>query len=875
MSKANATSAEYMSDYSPSDIESSVQQKWAAEGIYHADVESEKEKFYCLSMFPYPSGRLHMGHVRNYTIGDVISRYQRMQGKNVLQPIGWDAFGLPAENAAIENKTAPAHWTRKNIEYMKKQLNSLGFGYDWRRELATCDVDYYRWEQWFFTRLYEKGLVYKKMASVNWDPVDQTVLANEQVIDGKGWRSGAVVEQREIPQWFIKITAYADELLNELDKLNGWPNQVKLAQKNWIGKSTGATIRFALEKPIAGFEHLEVYTTRPDTLYGATYLALSPQHPICLFLSQTNQALSDFINQCKQAKASEADLATMEKLGKALSINVVHPLTNELIPVWSANFVLMDYGSGAVMSVPAHDQRDWEFATKYELEIKQVIAAEEASEFDLNKGAYTEKSTLVNSAEYTGLSFEDAFDAIIAKLEAQGAGEKSVNYRLRDWGVSRQRYWGAPIPIVHDEDGNTVAVNKEDLPVVLPEDVVMDGVQSPIKSDKTWSQTTHNGKAATRETDTFDTFMESSWYYARYTSAPKDAMLDPNEANYWLPADQYIGGIEHATLHLLYARFFHKLLRDEGLVNSNEPFKRLLCQGMVLANAFYYKNESGKEVWVNANEVEIERDQNGRILSAKMKDGGREVEYAGMIKMSKSKNNGVDPQTMIDAYGADTIRLYTMFASPPDQDLEWTETAVEGANRFLKRVWRLVHDFAEDEGFSEENIDTSALSKQQKILRRTIHDKIAQVTDDIERRQTFNTAIAKLMELLNSLQKYTVQDANDKAVFGEGIVALVKMLNPITPHICETLWQVLGQSTNLQKAAWPIADKAALIEDEKLIIVQVNGKLRAKITVNAAIDKSALEDLAVSQDNVKAFIADKTVRKIIVVPGKLVNIVAN
>lgn len=874
MSKPNGISVNDVSEYYPSDIETSVQEKWAAEGIYHADVDSDKEKYYCLSMFPYPSGRLHMGHVRNYTIGDVISRYQRMQGKNVLQPIGWDAFGLPAENAAIDNKTAPAHWTRKNIEYMKKQLNSLGFGYDWRRELATCDVDYYRWEQWFFTRLFEKGLVYKKMATVNWDPVDQTVLANEQVIDGKGWRSGATVEQREIPQWFIKITEYAEELLTELEQLSGWPNQVKLAQKNWIGKSTGANVTFALETPIAGFDALEVYTTRPDTLFGVSYLALSPQHPICLSLAESNPELADFIATCKHAKTSEADLATMEKLGKALAINVVHPLTNELIPVWSANFVLMDYGSGAVMSVPAHDQRDWEFATKYGLDIKQVIAAKAGDECDLSAAAYTEKSVLMNSSTFDGLAFKDAFDGIVAALAAKGAGSKSTNYRLRDWGVSRQRYWGAPIPIVHDSEGNTVAVNADDLPVVLPEDVVMDGVQSPIKSDKSWAQTTHNGAPATRETDTFDTFMESSWYYARYASAPKDAMLDPNEANYWLPADQYIGGIEHATLHLLYARFFHKLLRDEGLVNSNEPFKRLLCQGMVLSNAFFYKNESGKEIWVNANDLDIDRDENGRIVAARLKDGGRDVEYAGMIKMSKSKNNGVDPQTMIDTYGADTIRLYTMFASPPDQDLEWTETAVEGANRFLKRVWRLTSDFAAS-GLSEQALALSSLSKEQKALRRTIHDKISQITDDIERRQTFNTAIAKLMELLNALQKYDIKDDNDKAVYQEGVIALVTMLNPITPHICEALWSMLKQTDALQTAAWPVADKSALVEDEKLIIVQVNGKVRSKVTVPANMDKQGLEEMAISQENVKAFIADKTIRKVIVVPGKLVNIVAN
>ncbi|MFC3120651.1 leucine--tRNA ligase [Agaribacter flavus] len=874
MSKPDASTSVDQNTYDPKSIETRIQQQWLDNAVFDADLAQDKEKFYCLSMFPYPSGRLHMGHVRNYTIGDVISRFQRMQGKNVLQPIGWDAFGLPAENAAIENKTAPAKWTMKNIDYMKGQLNALGFGYDWRRELATCKPDYYRWEQWFFTKLFEKGLVYKKNATVNWDPIDQTVLANEQVIDGKGWRSGAVVERKEIPQWFIKITDYAEELLSDLEKLDNWPNQVKLAQKNWIGRSEGVDLRFDLAEEIADYKELEVYTTRPDTLYGVSYLALAPQHPISIALSKESDELADFIERCKQTKTSEAEMATMEKLGLPLGIEAIHPLTGRKIPVWVANFVLMDYGSGAVMSVPAHDQRDWEFASKYQLPILQVVEAKEGDTVDLSKSAYTEKNTLVNSAEYSGLSFSDAFDAIANKLKEMGKGTKTVNYRLRDWGVSRQRYWGSPIPIVNDDEGNSYPVNPEDLPVILPEDVVMDGVTSPIKSDPEWAKTSHNGKSVTRETDTFDTFMESSWYYARYASAPQDAMLDPNEANYWLPVDQYVGGIEHATLHLLYARFFHKLLRDEGLVESDEPFKRLLCQGMVLANAFFSKDDSGKETWHSPADVDIERDDKGRIAKAWLKSNGEAVEFAGMIKMSKSKNNGIDPQTMIDVYGADTIRLYTMFAAPPEQDLEWIESGVEGANRFLKRLWRLVQEHIVALP-SNTTIDVATLTKKQKELRKEIHQIIAKVSDDIGRRQTFNTAIAKLMELLNALNKYEVKDEGDKTVFHQGVCALVQMLNPVTPHICEALWQLLGGDSSLQHTPWPTADESAMVDDEKLIIVQVNGKLRAKITVPSGIDKASLEALALQQENVKSFTDGKTLRKVIIVPDKLVNIVAN
>lgn len=865
--------------YDPKSIEAKAQQHWLDTKVFEATLDQTKEKFYCMSMFPYPSGRLHMGHVRNYTIGDVVSRFHRMQGKNVLQPMGWDAFGLPAENAAIANNTAPAAWTMQNIEYMKSQLNALGFGYDWRREVTTCKSDYYRWEQWFFTRLFEKGLVYKKNATVNWDPVDQTVLANEQVIDGRGWRSGALVEQKEIPQWFIKITDYAEQLLVDLDKLPDWPSQVKTAQRNWIGRSEGVEISFDLEHDTAGYTQIEVYTTRPDTLYGATYLAIAAQHPIALTIGKQNTDIASFIEQCKNVKTAEADIATMEKLGVATGLYALHPLTGERLPVWIANFVLMGYGSGAVMSVPAHDQRDWEFATKYDLPIVQVVDfAPEHNDADISKAAYTEKNTIINSGEFTNLSFEEAFDRIAARLEGMKKGRKTVNYRLRDWGVSRQRYWGAPIPIVNDDKGNSYAVAEQDLPVILPTDVVMDGVISPIKADPEWAKTEHNGIPMLRETDTFDTFMESSWYYARYASAPQDAMLDPKEANYWLPVDQYIGGIEHAILHLLYARFFHKLLRDEDLVSSDEPFKRLLCQGMVLSNAFYSKAENGKEIWHSLDSIDIERDDKGRITGGTVIETGERVEYAGMIKMSKSKNNGIDPQKVIDVYGADTIRLYTMFAAPPEQDLEWIESGVEGANRFLRRLWRLANDFVENElrmANPPLELKPNDLSKAQKELRKEIHSKIDSITDDVARRQTFNTAVAKMMELLNALQKFERKDSQDLAVFHEGLLALIKMLNPFTPHICEALWTLLAQEGSLQSTDWPSVDKSALVEDEKLIIVQVNGKVRAKLTVVADIDKQALEALALEAENVKAFTADKTVRKVIVIPGKLVNIVAN
>lgn len=856
--------------YNPQQIETTLQQQWQDHNTFKVTEDPSKEKFYCLSMFPYPSGRLHMGHVRNYTIGDVVSRFQRMQGKNVMQPMGWDAFGLPAENAAINHKTAPAKWTYENIDYMKTQLQRLGFGYDWDREVATCKPDYYRWEQWFFTKLYEKGLVYKKMATVNWDPVDQCVLANEQVIDGRGWRSGALVEQRELAQWFIRITQYAEELLQDLEQLTEWPEQVRTMQKNWIGRSEGVNIRFA----IAGQDtELEVYTTRPDTLFGVTYVAVAAQHPLALAAAKTNSTLAAFIEEIKGGKMAEAELATMEKKGCATGVYAIHPLTGEQVPVWVANFVLMDYGSGAVMAVPGHDQRDYEFATKYQLPIKQVVTAADGSETNLETAAYTEKGLLLNSGDFNGLDFDNAFKAIADKLGSLGKGEIKVNYRLRDWGVSRQRYWGTPIPMLNLPDGSVVPVPEDRLPVVLPEDVVMDGVTSPIKADADWAKTDYNGSAALHETDTFDTFMESSWYYARYCSPDHDkAMLDPAKANYWLPVDQYIGGIEHAILHLLYARFFHKLLRDVGLVQCDEPFKRLLCQGMVLAETFYRDTANGGQQWFSPQDVEVERDEKGRITQAILKTDGQPVLSAGMSKMSKSKNNGIDPQKVIDQYGADTVRLFMMFTAPPEQTLEWSDSAVEGAHRFLKRIYTLVADV--QAAGNAGKLELAALNNEQKTLRRELHKTIAKVTDDIGRRYTFNTAIAAVMELTNKLQKASLATPLDKAIMREACTALLQLLNPITPHIAQYLWAQLGNTQSIEQVSWPVVDTAALVEDEKLVVVQINGKVRAKVTVAADANQEQVLAIATLDENVQRYLEGASIRKVIYVPGKLLNLVA-
>ena len=854
--------------YRPDMIEPKVQQYWAENKVFKAIKDESKEKYYCLSMFPYPSGRLHMGHVRNYTIGDVISRYQRMLGKNVLQPFGWDAFGLPAEGAAIKNKTAPAKWTCENIAYMKKQLQLLGFGFDWDREIATCKPEYYKWEQWFFTELYKKGLVYKKTSTVNWCPNDETVLANEQVHEGCCWRCDTPVEQKEIPQWFIKITDYAEQLLGGLDTLPQWPDMVKTMQRNWIGRSEGVEITF----DVADInEKVAVYTTRPDTFYGVSYLGIAAAHPLASLAAQNNPELAAFIQEAKNAKVAEADLATMEKKGMATGLFAIHPLTGEKLPIWVANFVLMHYGTGAVMAVPAHDQRDFEFAQKYSLPIKQVIAPLADEEIDLTKQAFTEHGKLVNSAEFDGKDFDGAFNGIADKLEKLGVGKRQVNYRLRDWGVSRQRYWGAPIPMLTLENGDVVPAPMEDLPIILPEDVVMDGVKSPIKADPNWAKTTLNGAPALKETDTFDTFMESSWYYARYTCPQyQNGMLDAEEANYWLPVDQYIGGIEHATMHLLYFRFFHKLLRDAGFVTSDEPADKLLCQGMVLADAFYYTSPTNERIWVSPTQVTLERDEKGRIIKATDPEG-RELVHSGMTKMSKSKNNGIDPQEMVEKYGADTVRLFMMFASPAEMTLEWQESGVEGAKRFLGRVWNLVYQYQQNP--AKTSLDVTALSAAQKALRREVHKTIAKVSDDIGRRQTFNTAIAAVMELMNKLTKASLESDQDRAVMAEALSAVVRMLYPITPHICFELWQALGNESNIDTAEWVKADEAAMVEDEKLIVVQVNGKVRGKVTVPATSSEEEIKEAAKTDPNVAKFLDGKEILKEIYIPLKMLNFV--
>ncbi|GHC29824.1 leucine--tRNA ligase [Aidingimonas halophila] len=854
--------------YTPHDIEHDAQQYWEKHQCFKAVEDANRDTFYCLSMFPYPSGKLHMGHVRNYTIGDVVSRFQRMQGKNVLQPMGWDAFGMPAENAAISNRVPPAQWTYENIDAMRRQLKSLGFAYDWSREFATCDSDYYRWEQWFFTKLVEKGLVYKKMAAVNWDPVDQTVLANEQVIDGCGWRSGAPVERKEIPLWFLKITDYAEELLADLDNVD-WPEQVKTMQRNWIGKSTGVEMAFDIRAADGTAKApIRVYTTRPDTLMGVTYMGLAANHPLAQEAARSNTALAEFLEECAQGGTSEAQLATMEKKGMDTGFKAVHPLTGREVPVYVANFVLMEYGTGAVMAVPAHDQRDWEFATKYALPIEPVIADDEGQAPDLSWGAHVAYGKLINSGEFDGLDFQAAFDAIAQRLEEQGHGEVKTNFRLRDWGIARQRYWGAPIPVKYGPEGETVPLTDDELPVELPMEVEVDATGSPLKKMPAFYDL---GDGWTRETDTFDTFMESSWYYARFCCADnREAMLD-ERANYWLPVDLYIGGIEHAILHLLYARFFHKLMRDFGLVDSDEPFQQLLTQGMVIAETFYRPTANGGKEWFNPADVEVERDDKGRPVRATLKQDGRPVEMGGIEKMSKSKNNGVDPQAMIDRFGADTVRLFMMFAAPPEQSLEWSDSGVEGAHRFIKRLWRLVADHI-DAG-TPAALDIDALDDNQSELRRKTHETIKKASDDIGRRTTFNTAIAAVMELSNALGKFDDTSPLGLAVAREAAEACVLLLAPITPHACHALWRELGHDTPVIDAAWPKVDESALTRDTIELVAQVNGKLRARLQVPSDADKEAIEAQALAADNVKRHIEGRTVRKVIVVPGKLVNVV--
>jgi len=796
-----------------------------------------------------------------------------MNGFNVLHPMGWDAFGLPAENAAIQNNTAPAKWTHENIAYMKAQLRSLGFGIDWSRELATCEPDYYKWEQWFFTKLYEKGLVYKKTSAVNWCPHDATVLANEQVVDGCCWRCDTPVERKEIPQWFIRITEYAEQLLEDLEDLDHWPEQVKTMQRNWIGKSRGVNVVFDLSQPTAEFQHFEVYTTRPDTLMGVTYLTLATQHPIALKVAETNPVLASFIEKCQVQQVSEAEMATMEKVGMDTGITAVHPLTGEMVPVWVGNYVLMDYGSGAVMAVPGHDQRDFEFAKKYDLPITQVVLANNSQECSINTEAFTEKGVLTNSGKYDGLDFRSAFDAISTDLESSNHGSVATNYRLRDWGVSRQRYWGTPIPMYNLADGGEIAVPLDKLPVILPTDVEMDGIQSPIKADGNWRMAELNGHAVEHETDTFDTFMESSWYHARFTCSDLDsAMLDPARADYWLPVDQYVGGIEHAILHLLYARFYHKLLRDEGLVSSSEPFKSLLCQGMVLAESFYTE-DAGRKTWISPDDVTVERDDKGRTITAVETKTGKSVISDGITKMSKSKNNGVDPQTTIDKHGADTVRLFTMFAAPPEQTLEWSDEGVSGAHRFLRKLWKMVHDHVKIGSIDDLNVDK--LSDAQKDLRRKTHETIRKVSDDYGRRNTFNTAIAAVMELLNEVGKHNNKDQQTLAVRHEAFTTAVLLLSPVAPHICHSLWHVLGHSNSVTDASWPVLDEEALVRSTITLVLQVNGKVRGKIEVAADISKEDIEKIALADENVQRFVEGNTIRKIIIVPSRLINIVAN
>ena len=873
------TTSHIDAEYQASAIEPQVQQDWDNRKVFKVADTVEGKHRYILSMFPYPSGKLHMGHVRNYTIGDVISRFYRLKGETVLQPMGWDAFGLPAENAAIAHKVAPAKWTFENISYMRDQLKKLGLSVDWDREFATCTPEYYHWEQWLFVQLYKKGLIYRKLSTVNWDPVDQTVLANEQVENGRGWRSGALVEKRDIPMYYFRITDYAQELLDDLDTLqDGWPQQVLTMQRNWIGRSTGMEITFPSANPEIYADGLTVYTTRADTLMGVTYVAVAAEHPLALKAAEDNAELAAFIEECRMGSVAEADLATAEKKGMATGLFVQHPVTGEQVPVWIANYVLMSYGSGAVMAVPAHDERDFEFANKFNLPIKQVIDAKGTDDADFSATVWQEwygskEGKLVNSSEFDGLNFQAAFDALLAKLEPQALANAKVQFRLRDWGVSRQRYWGCPIPMINCNSCGQVPVPEDQLPVVLPTDVVPDGSGNPLNKMPEFYETKcpSCGGDARRETDTLDTFVESSWYYARYASPDfTGGMVKPEAAQNWLPVNQYIGGVEHAILHLLYARFFHKLMRDEGVVQGNEPFSNLLTQGMVLADTFYREAENGKKTWFNPADIILEKDEKGRVLSAKYSGDGQDVVIGGQEKMSKSKNNGIDPQAIIDQYGADTARVFMMFAAPPDQSLEWSDAGVEGANRFLKRVWRLATGFLEKGVNGTREIGSCELSKDAQDLRRKTHETIQKVGDDIERRHAFNTAIAALMELLNATNKFEAKDDNDVAVEREAITTLLTLLAPFAPHLSQTL---LAQfSIDLTTAEFPQVDESALTRNTQTIVVQVNGKLRGKLEVAVDISKEDLLAQAKALAEVQQFLTGPT-KKEIVVPNKLVNLV--
>ncbi|QRN41339.1 MAG: leucine--tRNA ligase [Neisseriaceae bacterium] len=867
--------------YQPDLIESKMQKKWQEAKIFNVTEDTTKPKYYCLSMFPYPSGKLHMGHVKNYTLSDVLCRFKLLNGFNVLQPMGWDAFGLPAENAAIQNGVSPVRWTRENIQDMKKVLNALGFGIDWDREITTCDKEYYHWEQWLFTRLYKKGKIYKKLGVVNWDPVDKTVLANEQVIDGRGWRSGALVEKREIPMYYFKITDYAEELLNDLDKLEGWPTNVIQMQKNWIGKSQGMAVRFPLDKNSQrdlskeDSQYIQVYTTRPDTLMGVTYLAVAAEHPLAIAASKDKPDLIAFIQKCKAGSVAEADMATMQKEGRSTGRYVIHPLTGERLEVWIANYVLWGYGDGAVMAVPAHDERDFEFATQYSLPIKWVIQPTDGSELSSEK-AYVDHGILFNSGEFDGQNFEEAFTCIAKALQEKGLGELKTQYRLRDWGISRQRYWGCPIPVIYYENGQEGIIEDDQLPFVLPEEIIPDGSGSPLKKRPDFYEVKNEkGEVIGQyETDTMDTFVESSWYFMRYVS-PQYAlgMLDPQAASYWLPVDQYVGGVEHAILHLLYSRYFTKLLRDEGLVSIDEPFQKLLTQGMVIAMTYYREQENGSKEWISPQDVVVEKNDKGQIARVYHKIDGQPVIPGGLEKMSKSKNNGVDPKQMIQEYGADTIRLFMMFAAPPEQTLEWSEEGVEGSFRFLRRLWRLLVEFKKSNSLTLFQLTQKDLTGDVKALRFKLHTTIDKVTDDYNRRQQFNTAIAAIMELLNLYEKTDLSQPYGNEVATEMFSVVFRMLWPIVPHIAEALWEELELNQGILEAGWPVADKEALVPDEMELMVQVNGKLRGRITVALEASKEEIEYLAQAEQSVLRHIEGRTVKKIIIVPKRLVNIV--
>ncbi len=861
--------------YHPQEIEKAAQQYWERTDAFKATEIPGKPKYYCLSMFPYPSGKLHMGHVRNYTIGDVLSRYRRMQGYNVMQPMGWDAFGLPAENAAMQNNVSPAKWTYDNIAYMRKQLKSLGLSIDWDREIATCDSSYYRWNQWLFLRMLEKGLAYQTTGTVNWDPVDQTVLANEQVIDGCGWRTGALVEKREIPMYYMKITQYADELLSALDTLDGWPERVKTMQANWIGKSYGVDITFPADGASGTPQDLKVFTTRADTLLGATYVAVAAEHPIALHTAKNNPALQSFIHECKLGSAKEADLATQEKKGMDTGLFVIHPLNGRKLPVWVANYVLMGYGEGAVMAVPAHDERDFAFATQYRLPIQAVIKPVDGDLALPLTEAYVEHGITFDSGEFSGLEFQAAVDAVAAALTKKGLGNKRVQFRLRDWGISRQRYWGCPIPLIHCAGCGVVPVPDDQLPVVLPQDLVPDGSGNPLGKTPSFYECAcpKCGKPACRETDTMDTFVDSSWYYARYACPDQTKAMTDERANYWLPADQYIGGIEHAILHLLYSRFWSKVMRDLGLLKLDEPFTNLLTQGMVLNEIFFRKTGSGRIAYYNPSEVQIQYDEQGKRCGAILLADNQPVESGGIGTMSKSKNNGVDPQKLVEEYGADTARLFMMFASPPTQTLEWADAGVDGAHRFLKRLWRQAYTHLQHGAIKVDPALHAALSAELKALRMQLHQTIAKVTDDLERRHTFNTAIAAVMELMNGLAKCQDTDPVSRNLMQEALESIVVLLSPIVPHICHALWHELKPGTELSSQPWPKADDTAMVQDEIKLMVQVNGKLRGQINVAKDAAKEAVEQAALDDVHVRKFIEGQAIKKIIVVPGKLINIV--